>query len=306
MSRRAARLGLLLWSGFGLCVRVSHAQQEQGARAPEVEAHPFALEAGVAETAAPEAGVAETAAPPASSPPETVPAVVPSADPPSPPIDSVTVRAPREVRSLGGTSLQVGAETRGMAGALGDGLAVAQSLPGVARPQAGQSQIVVWGAAPSESRIYVDDVPIPYLYHRGGLRSVVGADLVSSLELVPAGFGVGYGRATGGLLKLRTSLLSADGLHGHVSVDPLDSSASVRYTQPEGRGPWAFAVGGRYGYLDRLLRAVAPGSTFPASAYADLATKVVHRDDNATTDFISRRNRLDSAARTPASRTGTT
>ena len=260
MFRRAA-LGLLLCGALGTTVRTSHAQPEPP---PPPPPQPIAPEV-------------ETSVDVVSS--------APPAEPPTAPVESVVVRAPREIRSPGSTTLPVGARTRAMAGALGDGLAVAQSLPGVARPPAGSSQIVVWGAAPSESRIYVDDVPIPYLYHRGGLRSVVGAELISSLELVPAAFGASYGRATGGLVRLRTSLLSGEGVHGHVSVDPLDSSASLRYTEPETRGPWAFAVGGRYGYFDRVLRAVAPDSSFPASAYADLATKIVHRDDDAITEL---------------------
>ena len=214
--------------------------------------------------------------------------IAPSAPRPTPPaerVETIQVRSQKETQAIGATTLQIGAGTRAIAGSLGDGLTVAQSLPGIVRPPAGANQLVVWGAAPAESRIYVDDVPIPYLYHRGGLRSVLGADFVQSLELSPAGFGAAYGRATGGLLRLRTTTLNVDGAHGHVAADPIDASASFRYKQREKDGPWAFAVGGRYGYFDRVLRAVAPNTSFPASAYADAAAKLVYRGEKSVTEL---------------------
>ena len=45
-------------------------------------------------------------------------------------------------------------------------------------PRARCDRLVVWGAAPAETRVNVDGVEIPALYHVGGLRSTVGADLV--------------------------------------------------------------------------------------------------------------------------------
>ena len=50
------------------------------------------------------------------------------------------------------------------------------SLPGVARASFGSGQLVVWGAAPNDTRIDVDGVEVPALYHLGGVRSVVSAD----------------------------------------------------------------------------------------------------------------------------------
>src|SRR5690606_29879259 len=72
-------------------------------------------------------------------------------------------------------------------GSSGDVVRVVESLPGVGRSTAGSGQLVVWGAAPGDTRIYVDGVPIPRLYHEGGLRSVVHPSLVDGLELSPGG-----------------------------------------------------------------------------------------------------------------------
>ena len=56
----------------------------------------------------------------------------------------------------------------------GDAAKIVQSMPAVARSSAGSTDIVVWGAAPSETRVFVDGVPVPALYHVGGYRSAVG------------------------------------------------------------------------------------------------------------------------------------
>ena len=84
----------------------------------------------------------------------------------------------------------------------GDAAKVVQSLPAVARPSAGSTEIVVWGAAPNETRVFVDGVPVPALYHLGGYRSAVGNDLIGDIHLAPAAFGVDRGRAIGGVIDI--------------------------------------------------------------------------------------------------------
>jgi len=199
-------------------------------------------------------------------------------------VTEIVARSRKETPVPGSTTALIDAHARAIPGAMGDGLAIVQSLPGIARPQAGSSQVIVWGAAPAETRIYVDDVPIPFLYHRGGLRSVISSPLVTSVELVPAGFGAAYGRATGGLLRLKTTLAPPEGVHGQATLDPLDASTALSYRQSDTGGPWALAAGGRYGFFDRVLPLIAKDVTFPVAAYADFSTKVIHRDDNGTTD----------------------
>jgi len=76
-------------------------------------------------------------------------------------------------------------QARRVAGTQGDVLKIVENMPGVARASAGSGQIVVWGASPEDTRVYVDDVRVPLLYHFGGLRSVVHTDLVQSVELCP-------------------------------------------------------------------------------------------------------------------------
>jgi TonB family protein len=142
----------------------------------------------------------------------------------------ILVRAPpalkREVVSTKVTAEQA----RSVPGAQGDVVRVVESLPGVARSAVGSGQLVVWGAGPEDTRTYVDGVPIPRLYHEGGLRSTVYSGVVSSVELVPGGYGAAFGRGLGGLVRIETETPSKLGLHGQVAADVLDASAMLSNT----------------------------------------------------------------------------
>jgi hypothetical protein len=158
---------------------------------------------------------------------------------------------------------------RRVAGTQGDVLKVVENLPGVARATVGSGQLVVWGAAPQDTRVYVDGVRVPLLYHAGGLRSVIASDLVQSVELSPGAYGAAYGRGLGGLVTVQLRPLEADGFHGAVSADLLDASALVRASAGD---RFRFAVAARHSYLDALLPLVTAqdtGALFQVPRYYD-------------------------------------
>ncbi len=80
-------------------------------------------------------------------------------------------------------------EARRVPGTQGDTLKVVQNLPGVARSAVGSGALIVWGSSPKDTRVNVDGVEVPALYHVGGLRSTVNSDLVKSIDLTPGGYG---------------------------------------------------------------------------------------------------------------------
>jgi TonB family protein len=143
----------------------------------------------------------------------------------------VVVVAPKLVKQVVSTEVSAD-EARRVPGTQGDVLKVVENLPGVARAGAGSGQVVVWGAAPQDTRTYVGAVRIPMLYHFGGLRSVIHNDRVSSVELIPGGYGAAYGRGLGGLVRVTSRDPAKDKLHGSAQVDLLDASAAV--TTPVG------------------------------------------------------------------------
>src|SRR6185295_15048353 len=115
----------------------------------------------------------------------------------------VIVVVPKIQKEVVSTQI-VAAEGRRVPGTQGDTLKVVQNLPGVARAAAGSGQLVVWGAAPQDTRVYVDGVRIPLLYHGGGVRATVNSDMVRSLDLIPGGYGPEFGRGIGGLVTIET------------------------------------------------------------------------------------------------------
>lgn len=163
---------------------------------------------------------------------------------------SVTVRAAPRDPSPGRLTFGAAKAANG-AGTQGDPLKVLQSLPGLGRGGPG-SDFVAWGAEPRESRLEVDGVEVPKLYHGSGVRSVVMPSLIESLSVTPGAFDVEHGRATGGLVELRTPPLDLSDAHFGANVDTLDASAFAAAPLKSARAA-GFAAA-RYGYVDRWLK----------------------------------------------------
>ncbi|HUJ57409.1 MAG TPA: TonB-dependent receptor [Kofleriaceae bacterium] len=146
----------------------------------------------------------------------------------------------------------------------GDAAKIVQSLPSVARPAAGSTDIVIWGAAPNESRVFVDGVPVPALYHVGGYRSAVGNDLIGDIHLTPAAFGVDRGGAIGGVIDI--------GMADPASVPAWRAQADVLDGSALGRaklGDATIAAAIRQSWLDQAIGVVedpqklAPNAPLP-------------------------------------------
>jgi len=184
----------------------------------------------------------------------------------------VVVRASRIKKETVETQI-VTEEARRVPGTQGDTLKVVQNLPGVGRSSFGSGQLVVWGAGPDDTKVFIDGVDIPALYHVGGIRSTVNGDLVKSIELIPGGFGAEWGRALGGVVKLETADLPS-GVHGYVAADEIDTSGMVSASIGD---RLTVGVAGRYSYLDKTLPLVTSsnvGEFVPIPRYDDYQGKI--------------------------------
>lgn len=164
-----------------------------------------------------------------------------------------------------------------VAGVRGDAVKAVQTLGGVARAAAGADGIIVWGASPADTRLYVDDIPVPRLFHLGGSRSIVPARAVSSLSLTPGGAGARYGRAIGGAVSVVTGAIGDDRVGAHASADPVDLAADTHYRlSPD---TWV-AAGARHSVLGRTFDLVAPDRAeelLPVPDYWDYQLRGRHR-----------------------------
>jgi TonB dependent receptor/TonB-dependent Receptor Plug Domain len=187
-----------------------------------------------------------------------------------------------EVRDLAPTELgetRVDAKlARSLPGG-GDAAKIVQSLPAVARPSAGSTDIVVWGAAPQDTRTFVDGVPVPALYHLGGYRSAIGNDVIGDIKLTPAAFGVDRGRAIGGVIDIAfadpASLPS-----WRVQADVLDGGVAGRAKL----GDLTIAVAIRQSWLDRAValienpKQLAPNAPLPRWTDAQIVARMPMHD----------------------------
>ena len=158
------------------------------------------------------------------------------------------------------------AELTTVPGTLGDPLRVLQNMPGVARAPFGLGLLIVRGANPSDTGVFIGGEPIPVLYHFLAGPSVFTANLIDKIDFYPGGFGVRYGRYMGGVVDVGVKSDVGRTLHGAVDINLRDSSAYVEGPVPGGvRTSFAY----RRSYIDALLPLVLPyivparaGSTF--------------------------------------------
>jgi hypothetical protein len=139
----------------------------------------------------------------------------------------LVVFAPPVRRKLVAAQVDAALATR-VPGTSGDVLRVVESMPGVARPPAGSGALVVWGAAPADTRVAIDGVPVPRLWHQGGVRSVLHPSMVQGVEVVPGAPGAAWGRGIGGLVRVDSSRLEGDDVKAGAAADLFDASGFVQ------------------------------------------------------------------------------
>jgi len=145
-------------------------------------------------------------------------------------------------------------EVEKIPGTQGDALKSVQNFPGVARPLFGAGLLVIRGAAPGDSAVYLGSHVVPTFAHFGGLTTVFNADLVERIDYLPGNFDSRYGDAMGGVINMKPRKGRRDGYHGYVDVDVIDAGAVVE--GPVGKG--SFILSGRRSYVDAILPAVVP------------------------------------------------
>lgn len=152
-------------------------------------------------------------------------------------------------------------ETRRVPGSFGDPVRVVQSLPGVAvTPQGpGNQGLVLRGSNSENSKIYIDGVEVPLVYHLGNFRSVINPNVIEQVEYLPGTFGVKYGRGTGGVIDIKSGGDYPDKWRGAWQTDFLDTSVFAQGKLfPKTSNPIGVTAAVRRSYLDLWLPAIIP------------------------------------------------
>ncbi len=170
------------------------------------------------------------------------------------PVYETVVRARKPLREVTRREVTIREITR-IPGTGGDALRAVQNLPGMARAPMISGALIVRGSAPQDTEVFFDSIPMPMLYHFGGLTSVINSDLLEQIDFYPGNYSVRYGGATGGIVDVYPRAPKTDHFHGYVDADIWDVGALVE--TPIGEN-WSVAVAARRSYIDGILNAVLP------------------------------------------------
>lgn len=134
------------------------------------------------------------------------------------------VRTKRPRREVTRTTLQAREVTR-VAGTFGEPFRVIEALPGLMRTPFTGGFLVVRGANPRDTGVYLDGHEIPLLYHFVVGSAVFNADLVRSIDFSPGNWSVRFGRRLGGLVEVRTQDDPPERLKASAELDLIDVGA---------------------------------------------------------------------------------
>jgi hypothetical protein len=141
---------------------------------------------------------------------------------------------------------------RNQPGAGNDVLRALQSMPGVARTPFGLGGLALRGTAPRDTKVYLDGIEVPLLYHFGGLASFLPTGAVDEVALEPGGASVRYGRGLGGVATVTSRTGRKDHWRAGAELSLIHAAALAEGPGPLG-GSWL--VGVRRSYFDAIIRA---------------------------------------------------
>jgi hypothetical protein len=139
-----------------------------------------------------------------------------------------------------------------------DLLASVDILPGItSNPFGGPTSfngVVIRGSAPEDSKILIDGFEVPFLYHTVGFRSILPTESIDSLEYLPGGFDVSYGRASSGILSVTTRAGDPE-MGGVAELSVIDGGVLAHGSAGKG-GRYLVAV--RRSTIDLILPSLIP------------------------------------------------
>jgi hypothetical protein len=144
-------------------------------------------------------------------------------------------------------------------GTQGDAIRVIQNLPGVARTPFGLGLLVVRGAPPQDTGVFMDGWRLPILFHFGGiggLTAVVNARMLEAIDFYPGGIGPEEGRVSAGVVELRSKFAETDRVHGEATIDLAGASLFLEGPVTKDEKDGAFVLALRRSYVDGILAGI--------------------------------------------------
>jgi hypothetical protein len=111
-------------------------------------------------------------------------------------------------------------------GVQGDPIKAIQSMSGVTSTNDTSGELFIYGSKPEETSTTIDHLPIGYLFHMGGLHSVVSPEAIGQIDAYLAGFDSSYGNAMGAVIDV-TPQYPDKSTHGYAHLGIYDASAGI-------------------------------------------------------------------------------
>lgn len=160
--------------------------------------------------------------------------------------------------SAGTSTLVSRDEIQSLPGGGEDALAAVRSMPGIgqAPPTAG-GRLVIRGAAPEDTRLTIDGISVPFVYHSFNNTTILPVSSIAGIEYTPGAYGVEEGRATGGVVALVTDDTEPQRPTGEAAVSLLEVAAHAAAPLSRARH-LAIAGGLRRSTVDLLAPLAVP------------------------------------------------
>src|SRR3954468_20021543 len=119
--------------------------------------------------------------------------------------ETIEVRGEAPAASPGAAQLDR-SELQRIPGTGGDVVRTLTAMPGVVNLQVplGYTGVVIRGSSPQDSKVMIDGFEVPILFHNIAFRAVLPSEAIASLDYIPGGFDVAFGRASSGIVELTT------------------------------------------------------------------------------------------------------
>ena len=149
----------------------------------------------------------------------------------------------------------------------GDALKALKLLGGVTSLSDTTGELFIYGSKPTESSFSINHLPVGYLFHMGGIHSVISPEVLSQIDAYMAGFDVTYGNTMGGVIDVTPQYPSKEksSSYGHLGI--YDASAGVSVALSD---KLSMYLGARRSYYDLFLDAIGE------------STGSLDKDDNIT------------------------
>lgn len=135
-------------------------------------------------------------------------------------------------------------------GTFGDPVRVIENLPGMARLPLVGGALIIRGAAPSDSGIFLDGTEIPLIYHFLGGPSVLNPEFLDRIDYYPGNADARYGRLIAGVVDVHTRNTFTRQWGGSLDVNLINVAGMLKAPITE-RVSVAGAV--RRSYIDALM-----------------------------------------------------